>query len=177
MDDILDDIRSGNENDEIKDWKIYLGEEANYYIPKWDKIQSGQIISFNIYAFIFGIFWMLYRKMYRTALIVGGFIILQLAAEELLMTKMYMTEEEFKPISWISTLAINTLLALFSNWLFYKEAKRKIADVKNTTIGDYDLRLLDVGGTSVLSIFIGLIIYVVAIALALVIIDPTIFNE
>ena len=143
MEDILDDIREEEENNEIKDWRIYLGEDANYYIPIWEKIQSGQIVTFNIYAFLFGIFWMLYRKMYRTALIVGGIMVIQIMAEELLRINMDMTEEDFKPISWFITLLTSVFFAMFSNWLYFKEAQRRIAEVKNSTIGDYDVKPIE----------------------------------
>lgn len=176
MDDILDDIRDNEENDEIKDWRIFIGEQANYYIPKWEKIQSGQIISFNIYAFLFGIFWMFYRKMYRTALIVGGLLVFQFLIEDFLRINMNITEEGFKPITWSFTLLINTLFALFSNWLFYLEGQRKIEQIKDSTIDDYEVKLLQAGGTSILSVFLGMVIYIVAIAIGFLIIGSNLYQ-
>ncbi len=177
MDDILDDIRDHEDNDKFKDWRIYLGEQANYYIPKWEKIQSGQIITFNIYAFFFGIFWMLYRKMYRTALVIGAIMFVQIIAEESLRVNMNMTEEDFQPITWTFNILFSTCFALFSNLLFFNEAQRRISEVKNSTVANYDIELMEKGGTSLISILVGIIFYVAVFFLVLLIIDPNLSNN
>ena len=47
-----------------------VGRKAEYYIPKFRKMDKKTIpISFNLWAFILGWYWCLYRKMYFLALV------------------------------------------------------------------------------------------------------------
>lgn len=171
MDDILDDFRDKNENEEENDWRNYLGEQADYYIPIWKKIQAGHNIIFNAYAFFLGMFWMLHRKMYRVAIIVGIISTFQIIVEELLRTNWGMTENEFTPISLIISLIWWVVLGLYGNYFFYHDAQKKITAAKNSTIENYDVKLQEVGGTSALSVIVGIVIYFAIIAFAMVIVD------
>ena len=170
MNDILDDIQENEDHDE-EDWQNYLGEHADYYIPIWQKIQSGQIIIFNIYSFLFGMFWMLYRKMYRATIIVGIIFTFQIVIEEILRINGGMSEDELNPISWIISLIWWIVLGLYGNYFFYIDAQQKISASKKLVSEYYNSQLQEIGGTSILSLMAGIVIYFAIIALSTFIIS------
>ncbi len=171
MNDILDDIRDDNQDHQIEDWRNYLGEQADYYVPIWEKIQSGQIIVFNVYSFFFGMFWMLYRKMYRTTIIVGIIFTIQIIMEEILRINGGMTESELNPISWIISLVWWIVLGLYGNYFYYLDAQQRISASKKLVPEYYDSQLQEIGGTSILSLLAGIVIYFAIITLAAFIIN------
>jgi len=61
---------------------LFIGKRHEYYIKKWAilKIRGGSI-SWNWAAFIFGIGWIAYRKMYAYAFVVVGLLCLETLCE------------------------------------------------------------------------------------------------
>lgn len=60
---------------------LYIQNSARRYIPKFKKISSGKVISFNWAAFLFSPYWFFYRKLYK-----AGIILLVLFASITFMT-------------------------------------------------------------------------------------------
>lgn len=69
-------------------YKAYFYNDSEYYLRKLEKIDNKEYFTFNIYAFFFGIFWFIYRKMYAEAAIIAvvAFLISQLTESNLLIS-------------------------------------------------------------------------------------------
>lgn len=65
--------------------RLYVGENIRYYNQNWPMTLSGSVYSthfgFNWAAFFFSLYWLLYRKMYRRSLILGGVLLAKEIAE------------------------------------------------------------------------------------------------
>lgn len=54
----------------LEDWHTFIGKNSSDYIDVFKKNETKHLFfSFNVFAFIFGPYWMVYRKMYKYALI------------------------------------------------------------------------------------------------------------
>ncbi|MCB2377201.1 hypothetical protein LGH70_06380 [Hymenobacter sp. BT635] len=43
--------------------KAFVGGNTSYYLYYWRLVREGKRASFNLHAFLFGIFWVIYRRM------------------------------------------------------------------------------------------------------------------
>jgi len=66
--------------DDVTLYEAYFQKSKSYYLNRLDWYLKGQKYSFNLFAFLFGLFWFMYRKMYLEAaviflaMIVEGFL-------------------------------------------------------------------------------------------------------
>ncbi|GGK56446.1 DUF2628 domain-containing protein [Rufibacter glacialis] len=116
------------DKEEYEDYyRAYFGNDADYYLDKLEKYQAGTKITFNIAAFFFGIFWMLYRRMYRQGLLV----MVALTAESYLLgivIQQYgISDSNAKLLNNISTIAWSVLVGFLGNWLYLRQAQAKVA--------------------------------------------------
>ena len=103
--------------------KLFVGEKASYYLPKWKLIETmGKKKSWNVAAAFFTAFWMAYRKMYLYAGITLGLVIIWTIAELRLGSNHAIN-------SGISILFV-LCSGILGNWLYYTHAKKKIAEIK-----------------------------------------------
>jgi hypothetical protein len=129
----------------------FVQKNADYYLTKW-KLMAGlnKKISWNWPAFLFGGFWLLYRKMYLY------FFILLLVG----------SLSAIPVIGMFISLAIFIGLGLFGNYLYGKFTYEKLTKLKITANGDKEtLRQLafQKGGTSVTAVIIAGAIYILLI--------------
>lgn len=118
--------------------RIFIGKKAEYYLNKWEKAEDpSKAFSWNWWAFIGGIVWMLYRKMYLYSLI---FIFISIISSQL-SGSIYL-EIFFK-----------LLVGAIGNSLYYRHAAKKIQNLKEPE------KIKKAGGTHAfwLLILIGLI--------------------
>jgi hypothetical protein len=136
--------------------KLFVGEKASYYLPKWKLIGTmGKKKSWNVAAAFFEAFWMAYRKMYLYAGITLGLVIVWSIAELRLGSNHAIN-------SGISILFV-MCFGMLGNWLYYTHAKKKIAQIK-LEFPDPEVQkseMIKAGGTSRLAL--GLVIGFVAI--------------
>lgn len=146
----------------IKEWKLFIGKEAEYYIPKWLNIRDGSIISFNIASFVLGVFWMLYRKMYLASLIWIVVIIIYGFIEEEIVFALGL-EDALESITRISNVIFSSLVAIFGNWIYFKSSERKISKLKNQGLGEiaYEEALQRAGGTSLIPPIVAVFAFVI----------------
>jgi hypothetical protein len=115
MTDVLDDKVGINANSLGQDnFELSLGEQNKaYYLGAWESLKNQRIkISFNGSAFLFGAFWLTYRKMYFSAFaltyVLASIVFIQLTFN----------------FSLFHCLALDVLpflyLGLFGNWHYYK---------------------------------------------------------
>ena len=150
MDNILDQFE---DNDEIvKQWRWFIGPSSDFYVREWLQIRKGKLFSFNWYACLFGVFWLLYRKMHKPAVIVLSIYFAEGYLESLIL-KQY-------PINYSSWELIRIafyfiILGFIGNWIYYYHAVQEINQIiENTPQNLHQQALTKRGGTSFLSIFI-----------------------
>ncbi len=90
----------------------YIGPRAEYYLVKFKKFQTGPTdgfaLTWNWSAFIYGFWWLLYRKLYVWALVaLGLWLIPHLALP-----------------AWFVWGAV-------ANYLYFRQAKRKIGEYRS----------------------------------------------
>ncbi len=67
---------------------VYFGKNSDYYLDRWKEYKDGRKISFKPYAFLFGIFWFLYRKMYLIFLLIIVVLIVEGIVEDYILTEL-----------------------------------------------------------------------------------------
>ena len=113
-----------------EDFIEYIGPRAEVYLAKFKKFQTTAIDGFALTwhwpAFIFGFWWLLYRKLYVWALVASGlWLIPHLALP-----------------AWFVWGAV-------ANYLYYRQAKRKIGEYRSRLNGALPARALAaVGGVN-----------------------------
>lgn len=148
-------------------YELFFGANSAYYNNVLAKMNDGKLALFNIYACLFGLCWMLYRKMYRTAGIVLVIIIIQAFIEQLLI--------HIYGLSFLGNIeyrmAIMLLIAIamgFSgNYFYIKQSDRKISKIleMDLTTDETNQKLLKYGGTSSLSVVLFFLFWIVLISL------------
>ncbi len=160
MEQILDDFSQEN-NDTLKDWATFVqSPHDTYYVEKWIAIEDNGKDSFNIGAFFFGAFWMLYRKMYKESIIVMMLILLETYLEGYIISIFEWWEYEVV-LNLISSLTIATVIGFFGNRLYLNSTNQKIKELKviNREQSAYQSVLAYVGGTSWAAVAIGFSLY------------------
>ncbi len=107
-------------------YRAYFGVDADYYLRKLAQYRAGTKITFNIGAFFFGIFWMLYRKLY----VAGIMVIIALTLESYLLgmaIEYYkISDGNAKLLNNLSTLFWSLLVGFLGNWLYLRQAEAKV---------------------------------------------------
>lgn len=124
---ILDDYIIEEELSEKEaDWQLFIGKEFEYYRSIWRKIEAGEKIQFNIYAFFFWVGWAGYRKMYK---VYFSLILLKQLSEYL----PYFLNFPSPAVSAIGVLFFLVYLVwgFYANLIYYNHATKKIAQIKS----------------------------------------------
>lgn len=136
----------------LHELQLFIGiDNSNYYLEKWEKYiknENSLSPSWNWTAFLFGFFWISYRKMYFLAY---SSIIINLVS--ILVNSSTFTLF----VNW----SFCFLIALFSNKLYFHYAKNQVKKIKGNISDDKDLenKILNRGGTSIGALAIYILIY------------------
>lgn len=122
---ILDNEIDLHISSEEHEWEVFLGKNAGYYIPIWRKFQTQDSkVHFHLFAMIFNIYWLGYRKMYKYAMAYLLFVqVISLSMLFLARTNDYAQTQLILMIPY-------PLFGLFSNWIYYDHAQKTIAAIK-----------------------------------------------
>ncbi|WP_457622140.1 DUF2628 domain-containing protein [Persephonella sp.] len=118
--------------------RAFIGKNSEYYIDKFKKFEEGKSISWNWSAFLFGVLWMFYRKMYVYGLIALAVIfiinvfIAALGINQVISTGISLW-------LWIG-------FGMFGNYIYYIFVKNKIKKIKENTRSDNILEILSKKG-------------------------------
>ncbi|KGP71578.1 DUF2628 domain-containing protein [Pontibacillus yanchengensis] len=128
----------------------FVGDNSDIYRDRWG-LDKGYVrtVSINFAALFLSLMWVSYRKMYTPLLvIVGIFFVLDAIV--------YGVGEGL--IYYDNLIGLGTALGLglFGNVLYYKEAKRKIAKLKEKKGALYKEDLAKAGGPSWLGVLFGI---------------------
>lgn len=122
-----------------------IGEKAEYYLPRFEKMETlNSYISWNWAAFIFGSFWMLYRKMY-------AFCIAAMAASFFVGT--------------VDSALLNLLLSIafgvFGNYLYMRDIDKRTQKALDLQPEEREEYIQQYSGTSQKAVWIVLAIWVI----------------
>ena len=153
---------------ENKNWltkdeaEAFIGKNSWFYLEKWKSHSEDTLKGWNWPAAVFGLQWMMYRKMYLEALL---FYVFQIVAGVLIgmafwTFRVSIDGELIRPIFGILT-------GIFGNMLYRNKALRIL---RKTIYMDEPMRvaaLQEKGGTSVVGVIVGVIVQII-IAILLV---------
>lgn len=129
---ILDEeIEISEGSPEEEEWRLFIGDKADYYIPIWNKFkQQDKRVHFNISAMFFNIYWLGYRKMYKLAFLV-------LLASYLLVAVLFYNIRNIQGDNFafytFTYYFVYIGLALGGDWMYYKHAQEVIQEIKRKT--------------------------------------------
>lgn len=101
--------------------KAFAGDETEYYVQKWEAIEKGSVIgeSFNGAAFLFNIFWLLYRKLYWQALLVVlAFVVVAIFVEASTSVGVLLAK--------YGGLIVMVILGTWGNYLYLKKYQKTV---------------------------------------------------
>ncbi|HYC85146.1 MAG TPA: DUF2628 domain-containing protein [Chryseosolibacter sp.] len=135
---------------EEKYLQVFFERQADYYLRYYREYNSGNMFSFNTAPFIFGMFWMLYRKMFVETGFVFLFFLATSIAEELAYDFFNLGFDLQQGIGWGINIATAVALGFCGNLLYIHHATKRIAKVLRSTAdeGERIEILAKKGGTS-----------------------------
>jgi hypothetical protein len=140
--------------------RAFVGNNADYYIAKWQGIVSTHNIrSWNNAACFFNVFWLAYRKLYGQACFFTAIMLGTTGAEIV-----------FKVSAGPLDLFVNLICALvcgfWGNYWYQKHTERRIVELKGGRFLENELLLAlsQAGGTTLL-VSLGLVLFFVSFSI------------
>lgn len=127
---------------------LYVGGKADVYEKKWEKGR----FSWNWAAFIFGLLWLGYRKMYVPLLVILGLFLLFDAAAYLM--------GDFEA-SWDFGIGfvVSAVLGIGGNQLYRQDAERKIRKIQTSHRPEHvETAVMKKGGAGFVSLLLGFLL-------------------
>ncbi len=148
-------------------FNLYFQKNTAYYQDKLAKYKQGKKYTFNVFAFLFGLFWFIYRKMYLEAFAFIIFVVATSFLEEIIAIATNENSNLF--VSVITTFSIATITGFFGNNLYLQKAIKTITYAKTGLPDEAQIKkyIKQKGGVS----------YLFLIVLALAIIFFFIYNN
>ncbi len=117
----------------IEYFENYFGNSKDYYMPKLIAFERGKKYSFNLSAFLFGMFWFLYRRLYIHSLIILLVILIESRLERIVITLLGNTKdiELSLRITWLIMFGI--VCGYFGNYFYLKQSKKKVEQIIEKT--------------------------------------------
>lgn len=151
---------NNNEETQLHELKAFVGPNDKFYLTRWRQFKSKDYFTFNIGAFFLTGSWMLYRKMYKSALILSFIAIIETILSEYIFLN-YLNYPE-TPVGYnvLSTLLYSVIIGKTGNYLYYLHTMKTINQVKRNPSGkiDYIEELKTKGGRSLVSAIVGSVI-------------------
>jgi len=129
--------------------RLLVGMNADYYLDKWNFIEkTGNTVVLNLWSLIFGLFWMVYRKMYLYALIAYIFMSLVFVIKSVMKQSIF--------VNYVSFFVFGFFFAFFGNYIYYVHTRNKLAKLRKDNLlhEDIDKKLKILGGTSWVSVIV-----------------------
>ena len=107
----------------------YFGKQSEYYLEKYKSYKSGDKFSFSAWAFLIGVLWFLYRKLwFESLVIILIYFIIERIGNAIFETQLFKSDNIM-----LAYLLIRFLLAItfgfVGNHLYLKNAEKKINKV------------------------------------------------
>lgn len=159
MKEILDEETTLSEKDtrENELLKAFVGKNQAYFLDKWENKEK-VVQGYNIAAFFFAFFWLLYRKMYLEVLIAVLVIVVWEFFDSYVLEPI-MSYDVYMAYARVSSILTGVILGMLGNYLYLKSAQRKINNIEAQGYSESELfeKVEKAGGTSILSVIIVLI--------------------
>jgi len=145
--------------DDKEFYNAYFQRSPEYYLTVLEKYATGQKFVFNPYALLTGLFWFLFRKLYKETMIVIAILII------------WNTMENYyglgKQVSLFFSIAISASYGVVANNLYMKKAIKQVeaAKVNFSNREDIIAYLSTKGGTTLHPVFIAIILFLLCIVL------------
>lgn len=156
--------------------RLFLGKKADYYERKWEKAEEKEGRSFNGAAFFFSLFWLGYRKQYKTIVFINiGFLLLDLL---LFLIGYEYPATGISPIDQGIGISMGIMLGLYGNKLYQNKVQKEIEEIDCSTEDPIERKDLyqKKGGTSWLGVLITLgitlVIYIIPSSFIPMQVDP-----
>lgn len=147
-------------------FESFFQESNSYYLEKLELFEKGKRYSINYSALIFGVFWFLYRKLYKESLLIFLIIFLRTIFENFILNKFF-DVENIKVFGFLFNILLLIFLGFIANSLYIKKAKKVIENIKKNN-ENIDLQkniLVKKGGTNIIAPIILLAIIILTSAL------------
>ncbi len=147
----------------LHEWRQFVGSQADYYIQSWMRIKQGQFFGFNLHAFVFNIFWLLYRQMFKSVILILSIFFAMSFLEKIAIVYFPIVD---LPFNWIYIKIF--LFALFigysGNWLYLWHTEEAIRQVKSNYPKEDQARMIVLkGGVSYIPVTLFSIILLLSI--------------
>lgn len=113
---------------EEEDWELFIGPNAEYYLPIWRKFKNQDTkVHIHIPALLLNIYWLGYRKMYK-------YVFICILASQIMpvIIGALMNQEDLYLQTLFLTMSIYPILGLVGNWIYYNNAQKIIQKIKHT---------------------------------------------
>ena len=133
-------------------YKAFFGGDDEYYLNIIRSYNNGRKLIFNPYAFFIGLFWMLYRKMYRTIFIWFAAVIVIEIVMSTLYDYYFISDTAYMVYDFGSRFVAASILGFFGNKFYQKEAERKISKIVANTESEEEIitKIGNKGGTTLI---------------------------
>ena len=148
-------------------YRLFFRRKADYYLNILEEFDPGRKAVFNLYAFFFGFFWMLYRRMYLECLQLIIVIMGETILEQMILVSLDATESTMTLIDRISMIVWGGLIVIFANRFYIDRANRKISKVLKLGLSEEETnnKIQSVGGVTLIPHLIILVLIVVMVFL------------
>lgn len=110
-------------------YESYFGSQSDYYLPRMIDLVNGERQSFNLMSFLFGIFWLLYKKLYIHAILIFVFFIAEGYVESRMLVYHYLSQDSSRLIQLGWTLLASTFLGFTGNRFYLNASQKKIEKI------------------------------------------------
>ncbi len=166
---------------EIAALKAFVGPKETYYLNKWahtlePQEKKARSSTFNWAACLLSGFWLAYRKMYRAAFMLFGFIVLESAIE--IAVQQFFGLEIPAGLDRALPIGIAAMCGSFGNQWYLTHARQKIAEIQAEGLSETALaqKLGRSGGTSFLAVLVSAILFI-AVIVGMVTVAELIFTN
>ncbi|MBU5594506.1 DUF2628 domain-containing protein [Amphibacillus sp. MSJ-3] len=144
---LIHETNEETEKDEEEIWSKFVGKNYDFYKYKWGSVDNpAKSTSWNWPAFLFGIFWLGYRKMYKPVFIIFGiYLAIDIFA---IFTGLYDVADL---INEGLMMGISVCLGIYGNSLYYRHLREKIVMFEDSQADEQTIKYL--GGASKKGIF------------------------
>ena len=110
-------------------YKAYFGNNQSYYLPVMIDFDKGKKFSFNLWSFLGGLFWQLYRRLYMAMLLFFAFILVESIIQQQVLSDTGMVENGNVLINFILTLIFGVIYGYTGNYFLMRKTKEKIINI------------------------------------------------
>jgi len=122
-------------------FEAFFGNDSDTYMPKLEEYQSGKRFFFSIGGFVFGLLWLIYRKLYWQVLITFAVAIALGFIQELLLMLGVLGTDGAGLFEFISLLLISLYISTTGHYFVIRRAISKTGSILAAETEE-ELRLL-----------------------------------